>query len=120
MREIYEFPEEGERSWIEPARLLGWRDLPWRQWIAFDDGEPVAITLLFCGGGVAGLFGVGTKASARRRGFGRLVTLLPLKQSGEEIAGFFSTPEGGPLYRSLGFVQRGWVGRRLGNFATGH
>jgi hypothetical protein len=116
LREIYAFPEEDEQAWVEPARLLGWRDLPWRQWTAFLDGEPVAVTLLFCGGGIAGLFGVGTKAGARRRGFGRLVTLLPLKQSGEELAGFFSTPEGDPLYRSLGFVERGWVSRRLGGF----
>jgi hypothetical protein len=116
LREIYGFPEEGERSWVEPARLLGWRDLPWRQWIAFHGGEPVAVTLLFCGGGVAGLFGVGTMPSARRLGFGRLVTLHPLKRSGEELAGFFSTPDGEPLYRSLGFVQRGWVSRWLGGF----
>jgi hypothetical protein len=116
LREIYAFPEDGERSWVEPARLLGWRDLPWRQWIAFLDDEPVAITLMFCGGGVAGLFGLVTKPSARRRGFGRLMTLHPLKQADEELAGFFSTPDGDPLYRSLGFVQRGWVSRWLGAF----
>ena len=45
-----------------------------------------------------------TCVCARRRGFGRLVKLLPLKQSGEERAGSFSTPEGDPLYRSLGFA----------------
>ena len=116
LREIYEFPALGELAWTMPGELLGWRDQPWRQWIAFAGGEPVAVTLLFCGGGVAGLFGVGTKAAARRRGIGRLVTLLPLKESGEELAGFFATPEGEPLYRALGFETRGWVSRRLGGF----
>lgn len=43
----------------------------------------------------------------RRRGLGRLVTLLPLKESGAQLAGFFSTPDGGHLYRSLGFQPRG-------------
>ena len=55
------------------------------------------MTLLFCGGGVAGLFGVGTRKDMRRRGLGRLVTLLPLKESGEELAGFFATAEGAAL-----------------------
>jgi hypothetical protein len=50
----------------------------------------------------------------RRRGIGRLVTLVPLAESGEELAGFFSTREGEPLYRSLGFERRGWVSRWLG------
>jgi hypothetical protein len=42
------------------------------------------------------------------------VILLPLKESGEELAGFFSSPEGELLYRSLGFPPRGWVSRRVG------
>jgi hypothetical protein len=114
LREIYDFPPLGEQAWTMPAQLRGWDGLPWRQWIAFVDGQPAAVTLLYAGGGVAGLFGVGTKMARRRRGLGRLVTLLPLKESGEEIAGFFSTPEGEPLYRSLGFQPRGWVSRWLG------
>jgi hypothetical protein len=114
MREIYGFPELGERAWTMPGELLGWTGLPWRQWIAYADGEPVGLSLLYCGGGIAGLIGVGTKASARRRGIGRLVTLLPLKQSGEQVAGFFATEEGMHLYRVLGFQENGWVSRWLG------
>jgi hypothetical protein len=114
MREIYDFPELGERAWTMPGELLGWTDLPWRQWIAYADGEPAGVTLLYCGGGIAGLIGVGAKAAVRRRGIGRLVTLLPLKQSGEEVAGFFATEEGMYLYRALGFDENGWVSRWLG------
>ncbi|HWT25546.1 MAG TPA: hypothetical protein VN213_18725, partial [Solirubrobacteraceae bacterium] len=109
LREIYAFPALGEEAWIMPAALRGWRNVPWRQWIAFADGEPAGVTLLCCGGGVAGLFGVGTRERARRRGIGRLLTLLPLKESGERIAGFFATPEGAPLYRTLGFETHGCV-----------
>jgi hypothetical protein len=114
VREVYGFPQLGEHAWVMPAERCGFDALPWRQWTAFLDGEPVGVTLLFCGGGVAGLFGLGTKAAARRRGIGRLLTLLPLKQSGEQIAGFFSTEEGNPLYRSLGFATNGYVSRWLG------
>ena len=52
-------------------------------------------------------------ATAALAGAG-LVTLLPLNGSGEEDAGFVSTPEGEPLYRSPGFMPRGWVSRWLG------
>jgi ribosomal protein S18 acetylase RimI-like enzyme len=114
MREIYGFPELGERAWTMPGELLGWSGLPWRQWIAYADGEPAGITLLYCGGGIATLLGVGTKPEARRRGIGRLVTLLPLKRSGQEVAGFFATEEGMQLYRALGFRENGWVSRWLG------
>jgi F0F1-type ATP synthase membrane subunit c/vacuolar-type H+-ATPase subunit K len=117
-REIYGFPPLGEQAWAMPGELTGWRGLPWRQWIAFADGEPAGVTLLYCGGGVAGLFGVGTKAAARRRGIGRLLTLLPLKASGEERAGFFATAEGEALYRTLGFERRGWVSRWLGGLPS--
>jgi hypothetical protein len=114
MREIYGFPELGEQAWTMPGERLGWSGLPWRQWIAYADGEPAGITLLYCGGGVATLLGVGTKPAARRRGIGRLVTLFPLKRSGEEVAGFFATEEGMHLYRALGFEENGWVSRWLG------
>jgi hypothetical protein len=61
-----------------------------------------------------GLIGVGTKPAARRRGIGRLVTLLPLKRSGEEVAGFFASEEGMHLYRAPGLQEDGWVSRWLG------
>jgi hypothetical protein len=117
MREIYDFPELGEQAWTMPGELLGWSGLPWRQWIAYADGEPAGVTLLYCGGGIAGLIGVGAKASLRRRGIGRLMTLLPLKESTEDVAGFFATEEGMHLYRALGFQEDGWVGRWLGGLS---
>jgi hypothetical protein len=117
MREIYGFPELGEQAWTMPGQLLGWTGLPWRQWIAYADGEPAGVTLLYDGGGIGGLIGVGAKASVRRRGIGRLMTLLPLKHSGEDVAGFFATEEGMHLYRALGFHEDGWVGRWLGGLS---
>ena len=113
-REIYATSEAGEEAWAMPGELAGWDRQPWRQWLAYADGEPAAVTMLYRGGGITGLFGVGTKREMRGRGLGRLITLLPLKESGGEIAGLFATPAGERLYAHLGFERRGWVSRWLG------
>ena len=103
LRAAYEAPPAAEQGWIEPARRSGYQGLPWRQWVAYIDGEPAGVTLQFSGGGVASLYAVGVLPSARRRGVGRVLTLLPLKEATEEIAGFFSSDVGSKLYRTLGF-----------------
>ncbi len=116
LRAIYEFPEAGERAWVQSAERCGWDRVPWRRWIAYADDRPAGVALLFCGGGVASLFGVGTLPEFRRRGIGRLLTLHPLEHADEPLAAFFSTESGDPLYRSLGFTPRGFVSRWLGGF----
>ena len=112
--EIYGTSGAAEQAWAMPGRLVGWDRQPWRQWLAYADGAPAAVTMTYCGGGIAGLFGVGTKRELRGRGLGRLITLLPLKASGGEIAGLFATAAGERLYAHLGFEHRGWVSRWLG------
>jgi hypothetical protein len=118
LRECYGFPPAGEEMWLEPGRLCGWTGLPWRQWVAYADGTPVGVAMLFCGGGVAGLYGVGTLERARRRGIGRLLTLVPLKDSGQPVTGFFATPDGLALYDTLGFEPNGFVTRHLGGMSA--
>ncbi len=113
LAEVHDFPPGGEQAWVEPGRLAGWAFLPWRMWTAFDDNEPVGVTLLVCGGGVASLVGVGVTADHRRRGIGRALTLLPLAEAEEDVAGFFSTSDGAGLYRSLGFRPQGKLTRWL-------
>jgi len=113
MGAVYDFPAAGVEGWTKPAELVGGADLPWRCWIARIDGVPVGTSMVFTGGGVAGLYGVGTAASARRRGIGRLLTVHPLRQSDAEFAGLFASVEGAALYRTLGFREDGWVTRHL-------
>jgi hypothetical protein len=115
LREVYAFPEVAERAWLEPARRTDWRP-PWRAWTVLRDGRPVGCTLLVEAGGVASLLGVGTVADERRGGIGRHMTLFPLSQADSDWCGFWSTPDGDPLYRSLGFAEHGWVTRWLGGF----
>ncbi len=114
VRDVYEFPEIGETSWVEPARRMDWAP-PWRAWTALRDGRGVGCTLLIEAGGVAALLAVGVVPAERRRGVGALMTLLPLAHATEPWCGFWSTPAGMPLYRALGFTERGWMSRWVGN-----
>jgi GNAT superfamily N-acetyltransferase len=113
LREIHGFPAAGEQAWVEPGRLTGWGRLPWRLFTAFDDNDPVGVALMFCGGGVASLIGVGVTEDHQRRGIGRALTLAALAEATEDVAGLFATDEGSLLYRSLGFQPAGTMTRWL-------
>lgn len=111
MGAAYGFPRAGIDAWARPSELTD--ELPWRTWMARLDGEPIGTSMVFVGGGVAGLYAVGTMAAARRRGIGRLLTVHPLRASGAEVAGLFASPDGAALYRTLGFEETGWLTRHI-------
>lgn len=106
----YELPDWAGKSWEDATTLLGIGDAPWQMYVGWLDDQPVATNILVLGGGVAGLFGVGTLASARRQGIGSAITLKPLldgRDAGMRYGALFSSELGKPVYERVGFVDTG-------------
>lgn len=74
--------------------------------LAYYKGEPVAISRVFYGAGVAGIYRVTTLEGARHKGIGTAISLAPLyeaKELGYEIATLISTDMGFNIYKRIGF-----------------
>jgi GNAT superfamily N-acetyltransferase len=111
------FPAASADAWIGAARRLRFRQLPWQHWVARIEGEPVGVGLSFLGGGVIGLYGIGTLPAARRRGVGSALTLVPMleaRDGGYRGAILHATPDGEHLYPRIGFREYCRISRFLG------
>jgi ribosomal protein S18 acetylase RimI-like enzyme len=103
----FEEPATKVPAWVDTFAALGLDGgAPWQHFLATIDGEPLATASVLLGGGVAGLYHVGTLPHARGRGLGRAVTvaaLLAARDRGFTSAVLQSSAEAFGLYRSLGF-----------------
>jgi GNAT superfamily N-acetyltransferase len=115
-------PRGDRHPWLEPWTHLALPPAtPTELFVGRIDGEPVASSLAFAGGGAVGLYGVGTAPDHRGHGFGGAVSAAVVEWGhgrGERWAILHSTEMGEPVYRRLGFRPVGhleqWVLRPPG------
>jgi ribosomal protein S18 acetylase RimI-like enzyme len=110
LMEGYGLPEFAANAWVEASRAFGLDTMPWQMYVAYLDGQPVATNLIYCGGGVAGVFAIATVEWARGRGIGSAITLKPLldaRDRGYRYAVLFSSEMGVPVYKRIGFRDAG-------------
>lgn len=83
-------------------------DLPWRLYLGSVDETAVGASRLFLGGGVAGIYAVGTIPKKRSHGIGRAMTLVPLAEArrlGYRIGVLRGKEMALGIYRGLGFEE---------------
>lgn len=104
----YSLPDEatGPLLSIMAARGFGEPDCPTKAWVARIDGRVMSKVVLHLAAGVAGLYGVATRAEARGLGLARSLTTIAFDEArrlGYETAVLHSTPMAVGLYAGLGF-----------------
>lgn len=104
-----ELPEEGLTLLLDMVAQHGFNEHSLAHYyLGMLDGKPVATSMLYPDGGVAGIYNVTTLPEARRQGIGRVLTLAPLLDArtwGYRIGILQSTPMGLNIYRRLGFRE---------------
>jgi len=101
----YDLPPDWETSVYDLERKLG-LGFPMQNYLGLLNGEPVATSCLFLGGGAAGIYSVATLPAARGKGIGAALTLKPLQDArdmGYRIGVLQSSEMGYGVYKRLGF-----------------
>ncbi len=114
--QTYEIPAWAGQAWVDATLEFGIGATPWRMFVGWLDGEAVATSMLFNGGGFASVYAVATLPKAQHRGIGAAITLSPLlsaRKEGHRHAVLFSTEAGYNVYRRLGFED---LGARINRF----
>jgi GNAT superfamily N-acetyltransferase len=79
-------------------------------YIGYLNGKPVSTSLLFLGGGVAGLYAVTVLQEARGHGIGTEMSLHPMREArrlGYYIGVLDATQQGYGIYKRIGFQDCG-------------
>jgi GNAT superfamily N-acetyltransferase len=104
-----EIPEEGLALLLElVSKHCFTGDPSVHYYLGLLEDKPVATSLLYLGGGVAGIYNVATLPEVRHQGIGSALTVAPLLQArtwGYRIGTLQSTPMGLHLYHRLRFRE---------------
>jgi GNAT superfamily N-acetyltransferase len=104
-----DIPQEGLALLLELVTRHGFTDDPSvHYYLGLLADQPVATSLLYLAGGVAGIYNVATLPEFRHQGIGSALTVAPLLQArtwGYHIGTLQSSPMGLSLYRRLGFRE---------------
>lgn len=90
-----------------------------RLYLGYLNSKPVASGALLLGGGVAGIYSIGTLPEVRGKGMGRAVTiemLLEARNIGYRIGTLHASPMGINIYKKIGFKEYCTMGRYILNF----
>jgi len=68
--DTYRIPEWAGQAWVDATTAFGVGQSPWRMFVGYLDGEPVASNMLVIGGGVASVYAVATVPPAQGKGIG--------------------------------------------------
>lgn len=102
----YKIPAWAGQAWVDATQTLGIGRTPWRIFVGYLAGRPVATTMQFNGAGVASVYGVATLPEARGQGIGAAITLAPLllaRNQGYRYGVLFATEMGIRVYERIGF-----------------
>ena len=97
------FPPEVFAGYTDHAGLLAGNVAAF---LAYLEGEPVAIALTIVSEGVAGIYWVGTLEQARGKGLGQAVTAAATNagfELGPDLASLQASPMGKPIYEAMGY-----------------
>jgi GNAT superfamily N-acetyltransferase len=103
----YEMPEWGHKACTQALIDMGLRD-DLHHYVGFIDDVPVATSTVLYADGVVGIHNVSTLPSARRKGIGSYMTVVPLleaRERGYKVSTLLSSKMGENVYRKLGYVK---------------